>query len=136
MADVELSLRWLGPGLEFEGGRHDGPTMVLDGNGAAGPSPVQLLLLSLGGCSAADVVEILGKMRIPLEALTVRLEGDRVADPPRRFTRIKLTYVTRGLGAEHEEKLRRAVALSHEKYCSVLHTIRPDVEILTDIDLG
>ena len=136
MADMQVSLRWLGPGLEFEGGRDDGPTMVLDGNGIAAPSPVQLLLISLGGCSGADVVEILGKMRVPLEALTVRIEGDRVAEPPRRFTRIKLTYVTRGLDAAHEDKLRRAVELSHEKYCSVLHTIRPDVEIQSEIDLG
>ena len=136
MADSQVTIRWVGPGLEFEGGRDDGPTMVLDGNGAAGPSPVQLLLLSLGGCSAADVVDILGKMRVPLEALTVRVEGDRVADPPRRFTRIKVTYVTRGLGVDDEEKLRRAVALSHEKYCSVLHTIRPDVVIQSEIDLG
>lgn len=136
MPDVAVNLRWLGPGLEFEGGRPDGPTIVVDGNGEAGPSPVQLLAISLASCMGADVVDILGRMRVPLEALTVRAEGDRAAEPPRRYLRIRITFVTRGIAAEDEPKLRRAVDLSLEKYCSVLHTLRPDVEITTEIDLG
>ncbi len=84
----------------------------------------------------ADIVDILGKMRVPLEALELRLEGDRAAEPPRRFLSIRILGEARGVSEEDEPKLRRAVALSEEKYCSVLHTLRPDCEISTEIRRG
>ncbi len=147
MADVAVTLRWTGAGLEFRGGvnRAAGaagaaeagaaPEVTVDGMGAAGPSPMQLLLLALAGCSGADVVEILGRMRVPLTALEVVVEGERAADPPRRYTAIRMRYRARGVPAEAEERLRRAVALSQEKYCSVLHTLRPDVVVESDVAL-
>ena len=136
MADVDVALHWTGRGLAFEGGGPDGPTVVVDGDRELGPSPMQLLLISLAGCSAADVVDVLGKMRVSLEALTVRVEGDRAPEPPRRYTRIRLVYVTRGIAAADEPKLRRAVELSHQTYCSVVHTLRPDAELTFEIELG
>lgn len=129
MADTTVTLRWAGDGLRFEGGGEGGPIISIDGNGAAGPRPTELLLLGLGGCMGADIVDILGKMRVPLEALEIRLEGDRAPEPPRRFLRIRLYCDVWGLSEEDEPKLQRAVALSREKYCSVLHTLRPDCEI-------
>ncbi len=129
MADATVSLRWAGDGLRFEG-RGDGASLVaIDGNGAAGTRPTELLLLGLGGCMGADIVDILGKMRVPLEALEVRLEGDRAPEPPRRFLRIRLVCQVWGLSEADEDKLHRAVELSRAKYCSVLHTLRPDCEI-------
>ena len=132
MPDVRLDMRWTGSGLEFEGGPSGGVRVRVDGNGRAGISPVQALLLSLVGCTAADVVDILTKMRVPLEGLEVVAEGDRRAEPPRRYERIRLEYRV-SVPEDAGEKVRRAVALSHEKYCSVLHTLRPDVVIETDI---
>jgi putative redox protein len=133
-----VTLRWAGEGLRFEGGAEGGPAVRLDGAGAAGASPMQSLLLALGGCTAADVVDILGKMRVPLEGVgvEVRLESERAPDPPRRYTRIRLLYRVSGLAAEHEAKVRRAVALSHETYCSVLHTLRADTALETEVQLG
>lgn len=135
MADVRLELRWTGEGLVFDGGSPDGPRLTVDGDGAAGTSPMQTMLLGVAGCTSADVVEILAKMRVPLEALDVRVEADRVAEPPRRYTRIRLRYRARGVPAGAEAKLRRAVALSHETYCSALHSLRPDIEVETEIVL-
>lgn len=135
MADVTVALRWTGDGLVFEGGSVGGPQVRVDGEGAAGISPVQALLLSLGACTGADVVDILGRMRVPLAGLVVRLEGDRAPSPPRRYTRVRLVYEVQGVAAADEEKVRRAVALSHEKYCSVLHTLRPDLELRTEVVL-
>lgn len=132
MPDVTVTLRWTGAGLVFEGGAEGPPSLRIDGDGGVAPSPVQTLLIALCGCTAADVVEILGKMRVPLQGLEVRVEGDRRADPPRRFTRLRIVYAARGVAAADQDKLRRAVALSHEKYCSVLHTLRPDLEIGTE----
>ncbi len=135
MADVAVRLSWTGEGLRFRGGREGGPPMAVDGRGEAGPSPMQTLLLAVAACSAADVVEILGKMRLPLAGLEVAIEGDRVPDPPRRFAAIRVKYLAHGLAAEAEGQLRHAVALSQEKYCSVLHTLRPDVVVESDVAL-
>ncbi len=135
MADVSVKLTWTGEGLIFRGGREGGPEAVVDGRGQAGPSPMQALLLAVAGCSGADVVDILAKMRVPLEALEVLVEGDRAAEHPRRYTTIRLRYLARGVPAESEERLRHAVELSHQKYCSVLHSLRPDVVVESDVAL-
>ncbi len=135
MADVAVRLTWTGEGLVFRGGREGGPEAVVDGGGQAGPSPMQTLLLALAGCSAADVVEILGKMRVPLAGLEVAVEGDRAAEAPRRYTAIRMRYVARGVPAESEERLRHAVELSQQRYCSVLHSLRPDVVVESDVAL-
>jgi putative redox protein len=133
---VTVALDWVGEGLIFTGGAAGGPAIRVDGNGGQGPSPVQMLLLSLAGCAAADVVDILKKGRTTFEGLTVRLEGERVADPPRRFTAIRMVFETRGLAATDETKLRRAITLSMEKYCSVLHTLKQDIEFSTETVLS
>lgn len=134
MADMDLELSWSGQGLRFESGVAGG--VVIDGDAVDGPSPMQSLLLGLAGCMAIDVVMILEKMRVELEGLTVRVEGDRAPEPPRRFTRIRLVYETRGLAPEDGEKLERAIDLSRDKYCSVLHTLRPDTEVGIETRLG
>lgn len=137
MADVAIALRWTGVGQEFRGGAtgEGRPEVTIDGVGRAGPSPMQTLLLALAACSGADVVEILGKMRVPLSGLEVEVEGERVPEPPRRYTAVRIRYRARGVPAEAEDRLRRAVALSQEKYCSVLHTLRPDVVVESDVAL-
>lgn len=136
MADMQVVLQWTGEGLQFEGGGEGTGWARLDGNAETGPSPMQALLLGLAGCMAADVIEILRKMRVPLTGLVVRVDGDRAPEPPRRFTRIRLVYETRGVEASDEEKLRRAIALSEEKYCSVLHTLRPDIDFTVEAVVG
>lgn len=133
MAELEVSLRWSGSGLEFEGGAAEGQQIVLDGNGRAGVSPVQALGLSLAGCMASDVVLILQKGRVAFEQLAVDLAADRRSEPPRYITRIVVTFSARGMDRTDEDKLRRAVALSQETYCSVLHTLRSDIEVRTEI---
>src|SRR5690606_13746188 len=134
MPDIKVDMRWTGTGLEFEGGASDGVRLLLDGNSQSGVSPMQAMLLSLVGCTAADIVDILAKMRVPLEGLEVVAEGDRAPEPPRRYTRIRLEYRVQ-VPDDAREKVRRAVTLSHEQYCSVLHTLRPDVVFETYVVL-
>lgn len=136
MADVTVALEWEGEGLRFSGGAPEGPQGRVDGNGQAAPSPMQTLLLALAGCTASDVAEILSRMRLPMAGLSVRVEGDRVTHPPRRYQRIKLSYTVRGVAATDEDKVRRAVTLSHEKYCSVLHTLRADLDVVHELTLA
>lgn len=124
-----IVLRWSGHDLVFRGGEEGGPQTVLDSAGEEGLSPTQLLLLSLAGCMGIDVLMILQKSRVPVESLEVEMDGDRAESPPRRYLRIRLTYRLRGPEDEHESKLQRAVDLSREKYCSVLHTLDPAVDL-------
>lgn len=135
MADIAVELRWGGEGLVFEGGSPGGVPVTVDGNGKVGISPMQALLVSLAGCTAADVVDILTKMRLPLTALSVWVEGDRAAEPPRKYTSVQVVYEIAGPGADDREKVQRAIDLSHDKYCSVLHSLRPDLTIESELVL-
>ncbi len=136
MADVQVQLEWEKQGLVFHGGAVGGVEMRIDGNTRVAISPVQAMLVSLVACTAADVVDILEKMRVPLGGLVVRAEGDRASQPPRRYTAIRLVYETEGLSAESEDKLQRAIQLSHEKYCSVMHSLASEIEISTKVVLS
>ena len=124
-------LTWLG-GLRFSG--VSGVTsMTIDGDSAAGPSPVQALAFALAGCMAADVVYILTKGRHPLRALRAHLVAQRAQEDPHRFLKIALTFDVEG--AVPVEAVRRAVALSHDKYCSVWHTFNHDIDFQVTCDV-
>jgi putative redox protein len=135
VADLTVGLEWTGRALEFSGGTEGGPQILIDSDGAAGPSPTVALVLALAGCMAVDVLDITQKMRVPLTALRVTVEGDRRAEPPRRFTALRQKYSVTGVAAMDEPKVRRALDLSREKYCSVLHSLREDIEMSFDLEL-
>lgn len=130
-----MEVRWE-EGLRFEATGGNGVPVVVDGGGGAGPSPMESLLIALASCMGIDVVDMLTKMRVPIESLSVRAEGDRRPEPPRRYTAIRLSYETRGVGEDARDRLQRAVDLSRDKYCSVLHTLQPDVDISIQVDAG
>ncbi len=114
-----VEVRWAGEGLRFEGTSADGTVQMaskLDGEGT-GLRPMQALAVALGGCTGMDVVSILQKMRQPIEGLWIEVEGERAEGYPQRYTALSLTYHVRG--AVDEAKLRRAIDLSEEKFCSV-----------------
>jgi putative redox protein len=99
--------------------------MTLDSAGVAGPSPVQALAFGLAGCMAMDVVHILRKGRHDLRGLRVDLLGERAPEDPHRFTRIELTFTI--TGDVPKDQVQRAIDLSHDKYCSVWHSMRQDI---------
>ena len=100
---------------------------TLDSKGVAGPSPMQGLLASLAGCMAIDVVMILQKGRHPLTALETKLVGHRADEEPRRYTTITLHFVV--TGDVPTQAIERAIELSHDKYCSVWHSMRQDIDL-------
>lgn len=136
MSSSEATLRWTGQGLVFQGSSDGGPEVVVDSGNVEGASPMRLLLFSVAGCMAIDVVMILEKSRVALETLEVDVSGVRAIDPPRKFESLRLTYRVTGPGPEDEAKLQRAVDLSRDKYCSVLHTLRPDLDLDIRIQRG
>jgi putative redox protein len=112
-------------GLRFAG--HCGKSsLLLDGEGEAGPSPMQALALSLGACMGTDVVSILRKGRHPLHGLKAELSGRRANGQPARFIAISLRYEI--VGDVPAEAIERAIELSRDKYCSVWQSMRDDIE--------
>ena len=120
---------------ELEFGATSGATAIaLDGNGAAGPSPVQLLGMALLGCMAADVVDILRKGRHPLTSLHASLSGERARESPRRLVTVAIHFAVHGdIPAAAVE---RAIGLSRDKYCSVWHSLRSDIELYTSYEVA
>ena len=122
-----VDLNWAG-GLSFTARDRD-HEWVLDGRSHAGPSPVVALASALAGCMSIDVVFILTKGRFEVRALSTRLVGHRADEDPRRFVRAELRF-TIDTDAPAEQ-IQRAIDLSREKYCSVWHSMRQDIELVT-----
>ena len=102
-------------------------SIVVDGDTREGLSPVQVLAVAFAGCMSADVVAILAKGRHAVRAFACHLEADRAEDHPRRITRIALQMTIDG--EVPGDAVARAIALSREKYCSVWHSMQPDIEL-------
>ncbi|MER8546789.1 OsmC family protein [Mesorhizobium sp. M1182] len=99
-----------------------------------GPSPMELVLIGTGGCSAYDVVHILEKGREAVEDCVVELDADRAEADPRVFTRIHMHFVVKGRALSHA-KVKRAIGLSIEKYCSASAMMAKTAEITHDFEV-
>jgi putative redox protein len=102
---------------------------VVDGDSTAGPSPVQMLVIGLAGCMSIDVLDIVRKGRHPLTAFRTTVVAQRMSDPPRRVTAVALHFHLHGVVPD--TVVERAIALSRDKYCSVWHSLRQDIELTT-----
>lgn len=107
---------------------------VANGGRALGPSPMELVLMGAGACTAVDVVGILEKMRQPVSNCSISLEAERAPEPPRVFTRIVMRFRVAGRGLD-PAAVERAVALSAEKYCSATIMLARTAEIVREIEL-
>jgi putative redox protein len=103
--------------------------MVLDGDSKEGPSPTEALLVSLAVCMGIDVREILEKSRVTFSGIEIEVEGDRAAEPPRRFLSLRIEVRVKGPQEADLAKVERATELSRSKYCSVFHTLQPDLDV-------
>lgn len=131
----EVSLKWQG-NMAFESDIN-GHKIVLDaapdnGGENKGPRPKPLVLLALAGCTGMDVVSILKKMRVELEGLEIKVEGEIADDHPKTFENMKVIYEFKGKDLPLD-KLEKAVSLSEEKYCGVSATYKKGIPITTGI---
>ena len=92
------------------------------------PRPMELMIVSLMGCTGMDVVSILRKMRVELKSFRIEVEYERKSYHPRIYTSIKLKYIFSVEGEAPMEKLKKAVELSQEKYCSASAILKSSVE--------
>lgn len=131
MTTVEV--KWLEERL-FQGIGSNGNTALMSPTDGPGVSPMQMLLLGLGGCTAYDVVDILQKQRQPLAGLDVVVTGERGAEQPKPWTEIRVLYRFRGDGLD-AGKVERAIALSVEKYCGALATVAGVATVTHDYEI-
>jgi len=126
----QVYVKWLEK-LQFVGidsTKHSIVISATDEENGTGVKPSDLLLLSLAGCTAYDVVNILRKKRQQLTGLEIAVEGEQEPDPPWTFTRIHVTFHLTGRSLS-EKAAKDAVELATEKYCSVYATLKAGVEI-------
>jgi putative redox protein len=107
--------------------------LTLDGDSRLAPSPIQALAISLAGCMAVDLAHILTKGRHPFRAIRAHIVADRAQDTPHRFVKVTLTFTVEG--DLSSESVGRAIALSHDKYCSVWHSMRQDIAFTTAFEV-
>jgi putative redox protein len=123
----EAAVRWAG-NMTFIGRAGSNHTVPMDttpdhGGSSSATRPLELLLLGLGGCTGMDIVPLLHKMRVDFTAVEINIAAERSEEHPMVYTSITIEYVITG-NAVDREKVRRAVELSQEKYCSVSAMLR------------
>ena len=115
----------------------DGHKFIVDtdeefGGRNLGPRPKQLLLAGLIGCTGMDVVSILRKMQVNFDDLEIKVEADNASEHPKVYQNIHLTYIVKGKDIP-EDKVKKAVALSQEKYCPVSAMLKKATPVTYDI---
>jgi putative redox protein len=126
-------------GLAFEGSSDSGHIVPLDGFAAVGGEgkgfrPMELMAVSLAGCTAMDVISILQKMKQDVTKFEVKVKADRAEEHPKVFTNIVLEYVVTGKNIDREA-VEKAVNLSETRYCSSQAMLRKAVPIQSTITI-
>jgi putative redox protein len=128
MVSTKTATLTLVDGMAFRGETGDGQTLTLDstlagGGQGRGPTPMDLLLLGLGGCTGMDVISILRKMRQQVSDYQIRVTGERAETHPMVYTSLTVEHVVTGTDLD-PASVRRAIELSETHYCSVAAMLR------------
>jgi len=134
---VHVEANWDGD-LRFRSTGPSGHAVIIDtdiehGGANQGPRPMELLLHGLAGCTGIDIVLILQRMRVPFQNFTIQVDAERAEEHPKRFTKISLHYRFFGENLS-EDKVRRAVGLSVEKYCSASASFAAPIEVTFEVN--
>ena len=138
--ELELASVTLVDGLAFCRGHSGGVYPHLDARESVGPSggwlsaPSLLLLLTLGGCTAMDVLSILRKKRQQVSGLSVEVQGSRADQHPRVYTRFDVLYRVRGTNID-PQAVARAIELSTTRYCPVIGLLGEVAEVATHSEI-
>jgi len=133
---MECTIDWVAAsGMAFVAETGSGHLLTMDGSPDGGgrnlaPRPMETVLAGTGGCTAYDVVLILKRGRHDVTGCRVKVSAERAAADPKVFTRIHMHFIVSGRGLK-AEAVGRAVALSHEKYCSASVMLAKTAQITT-----
>jgi putative redox protein len=117
---------------DVDGYKIDLDTDTDSGGSGNGVKPKPLMLVALGGCTGMDVVSILKKMRVEFDKLNIIVEGDAREEHPKKYTEIKVIYEFEGKNLDLD-KIKKAVSLSEEKYCSVNAVYKEVIKMTSEI---
>ena len=124
---VEAQIKWTN-GMQFVARAGNGPAVVLDsGEGGSGPSPMEMVLIGVAGCSAIDVIMIMEKKRAQVTDFLVNITGERAAEYPKSYTDIHLEFVFHGKGIK-PKAVEQAIQLSTTKYCGAMASLNAQFE--------
>ncbi len=126
-------------GLKLKGKNERGHEIMMDASKESGgfdsaPSPMEIVLMALGGCTQMDVISILSKMKVEYDYFGIEIEGKRKKEHPRVFEEIKLKYIFKGKELD-EEKIKKAISLSLSKYCSVSNMLNKVANIQYELEI-
>lgn len=135
---MEINLERIDDAFKFQAFNETGQIAFVDGSHSIGGSqsafrPMQLLLLSLVGCSAIDIISILKKQRQRIDAFKIKVKGERKEGVPTPFKSIRVHFEL--AGKIKKEKLAKAIELSESKYCSVHFSLDPEIDIKYTFDI-
>jgi putative redox protein len=137
---MECTINWMpGTGMGFVAETGSGHFLTMDGAPDGGgrdlaPRPMETVLAGTGGCTAYDVVLILKRGRHDVRGCQVKLNADRAEQDPKVFTRIGMHFTVTGKGLQ-PAAVERAIALSHERYCSASIMLGKTAEIVTSFEI-
>lgn len=130
-------IKWTGD-RSFLGQTESGHSIVIgtahEDSPKPGPSAMELVLMGGGSCSAWDVVDILQKGRADVDDVIVELDADRAGEVPKVFTRIHMHFIVKGRGLA-DAKVKRAIDLSVEKYCSAMAMLEKTAKVSYDYEI-
>lgn len=132
---MKTTVKWVDD-MTFLGCSESGHNVVFDAgdDNPAAPSPMEMVLMSVGSCSSVDVVSILKKARQKVTGCEVTVTGERADSVPRVFTKIHLHFAVTGVEVA-QKHVERAVNLSADKYCSVALMLAKGLEVTHDFSV-
>ncbi len=135
MKDTKATIRYAGDDF-FVAVPPSGHALTLDlrGERSSAASPLELVLVAVGGCTAGDVIDILRKKREQVTEYVIEVKGERREEYPKSFRRIEIKHILHGHGLT-EKAVAHAIQLSDESIAGVAATLRPTAEIVTSYEI-
>jgi putative redox protein len=129
---ITARLKWV-DGFQFVGESGSGHAIVIDapnetGGTATGMTPMEMLLVAIGGCSGMDVTSVLKKKRLDVHDIDIKVSGEKAENFPQKYTGIQLEFIVTGTNLP-DEAVKKAIDLSMNKYCSVKATLEGSAKI-------
>jgi len=126
---VKAQLKWT-EGMQFIARAGKGPAVVLDSSdGGSGPSPMEMVLIGVAGCSAIDVIMIMEKKRAQVTDFQINITGERTEEYPKRYTDIQIEFVLNGKDIK-PKAVEQAIQLSETKYCGAMASLNATFETI------
>ena len=124
---LKAQLKWT-DGMQFIARAGNSPAVVVDNHeGGSGPSPMEMVLLGVAGCTAMDVISIMQKKRAHLTDFQVNISGERAEEHPKRYTNIQIEFVLHGEDIK-PKAVQHAIRLSETKYCGAMASLNANFE--------